>query len=400
MSTSIDELLEQHAPAIATLREALSTELPARWDDIFLLRYVLSFAEHERAATVRKALAWRVAHAPMLAGAAAGAPPPHHALLAPYQCADFHGTTKHGDSLYIVRTGLSDIPAMLGGGVTAEMIVDYNMANREVAFIMADRETRARRTLVKTITLVDLRSEVSSFNSTFMKAIGDSSKLAEFLYPQLLKRTVLYNPPSFFGIVFSLIKPVMSAKSLEKTTVCPGGGAQPRGPRAAAACPFAAALFDVDSLPTFLGGACRCSAKGGCVGGRPNEQLRPSPPGGPRGALVTVGARGAHDVCLGARAAGDVLTYSFELASGGLEVGATLLPADGGAPVVLVPPAKHKAGGGPATGAVAVPTPGTVVLRFSNAHSLLTSKSVTVTARVDAAAAAGGAEGGPAKEAS
>ena len=67
---SFDELLTQHAPAIATLREALSTELPASWDDIYLLRYVLSFAEHERAATVRKALAWRAAHAPMVAAAA------------------------------------------------------------------------------------------------------------------------------------------------------------------------------------------------------------------------------------------------------------------------------------------------------------------------------------------
>ena len=393
---SIDALLAAHAAAIAALRAALNKdELPDHWDDIYLLRYCLSFAEPERAANVRKALAWRAAHAPLLAGAAAGAAPPHHDLIAPFQAADFHGATKHGDSLYVVRTGLSDIAGMLAAGVTMDMVVDYNMHYREVAFLAADRETRARRALVKSITLIDLRSEVYGFSPRFAKAIGDCSKLAEFLYPQLLKRTVLFTPPTVFNAVFAILKPMMSAKSLEKTTLCPG--MQSRG-RAAAACPFVSALFDADSLPSFLGGACRCAAKGGCVAGRPNEQLRPAPPGGPRGALVTVGARTAHDVFLGARGAGHVLTYSFEVASGGLEVGATLLPADGGAAEVLVPAAKHKAGGGAVTGAVAVPAPGTVALRFSNEHSLLTSKSVTVTARVEAAEAAAGGAGGEEEE--
>jgi hypothetical protein len=87
----------------------------------------------------------------------------------------------------------------------------------------------------------------------------------------------------------------------------------------------------------------------------------------------------------------------------GLSVSAALLPAAGGAEVVLVEEAKHKAGGRVAV-AVPVPAPGTVRLRFSNAHSLFTGKSVTVTAAVEgrpaelaggsggAAAAAGGSQ--------
>ena len=175
----------------------------------------------------------------------------------------------------------------------------------------------------------------------------------------------------------------MSAKSLEKTILCPGK--TPARP-SAAACPFVTTLFDVDSLPTFLGGSCRCAARGGCVAARPNEQSRPAPPGGPRDAKISVGARSHHDVFLSARAAGDVLTYSFEVASQGLEVSATLLPAAGGPDVPLVPAAKHKAGGVVVGAPVAVPAAGTVVLRFSNEHSLLTSKTVTVTARVEAPA--------------
>ena len=68
----------------------------------------------------------------------------------------------------------------------------------------------------------------------------------------------------------------------------------------------------------------------------------------------------------------------------GVSVSAVLLPAAGGEEVVLVPEAKHKAGGRVA-GAVPVPVPGTVRLRFSNTHSLLTGKSVTVSASVGGA---------------
>jgi len=378
---SIDALLAAHAPAIASLRAALAAELPAHWDDIYLLRYCLSFPEPERAATVRKALAWRASHAAMLAGARAGAAPPHHDKISPHQVADHHGATRHGDSLFIVRAGLSDIPGMAAAGVSSEEFIMWNMHHREIGFIAADRETRARRVLVKNISLIDMRSVPFSFNTRFAAAIGECSKLSEFLYPQLLKRTVLFNPPSFFNVVFAIIKPFMSAKSLEKTTLCPGSLSGP----SAAACPFASALFDAGSLPTFLGGACRCADKGGCVSGRPNEQTLPSPPGGPRGAQITVGARSAHEVFLGARAAGAALSYTLDIASQGLEVSAAL-PADGGAAVTLVPAAKHKAGGGVVVGAATVPAPGTVVLRLSNAHSMLMSKTVTVTARVEPAA--------------
>jgi len=68
----------------------------------------------------------------------------------------------------------------------------------------------------------------------------------------------------------------------------------------------------------------------------------------------------------------------------GLCVSAVLLPATGGKEVELVAEAKHKAGGR-VEAQVPVPEPGTVRIRFSNAHSLFTSKSVTVTARVGVA---------------
>ena len=60
-----------------------------------------------------------------------------------------------------------------------------------------------------------------------------------------------------------------------------------------AKCPFAKHLA-LDTVPSFIGGACRC--KGGCVGGCPNEQTKPVGAIGSGGAcdgmtLATVPAR-------------------------------------------------------------------------------------------------------------
>ena len=167
---------------------------------------------------------------------------------------------------------------------------------REVGFLACERETRARGFLVKQLTVVDLKdSPITVFDKKYFSALGESSKISEFVYPQLLRRSILMHPPAFFSTVFAFIKPFMSAKSLEKTTLCPGlSAARP----SFSACPFASALFEGAQLPTFLGGSCRCTAKGGCICERPNEQSCPGPSRGPREAALFIPARSVHDVML------------------------------------------------------------------------------------------------------
>ena len=93
-------------------------------------------------------------------------------------------------------------------------------------------------------------------------------------------------------------------------------------------------------------------------------------------------ARTTNAPVLRSREAGHELAYSIEVKDNlGLSVSAALLPAAGGEEVVLVPEAKHK--GGRVAVALPVPAPGTVRLRLSNAHSIFSGKSVTVTAAVE-----------------
>lgn len=296
MADSVDQLLATHAASITALRAELGAGLPAYYDDLWLLRYVLSFPVPERTDALRKGVAWRASNAGMLADAAAGRPPPGSSVISASQVAAFHGATRRGDPLFIVRSSLCQ-PAELMKVCSVEDFTRWLMYWREVGFLMCDRETRARGFLVKQITLIDMKDAPAAFDRKHFTALGESSKVSEFVYPQLLRRSILMHPPAFFNAIFALVKPFMSAKALEKTTLCPGlSAARP----AFAACPFASALFEGAELPTFLGGSCRCTAKGGCICARPNEQCSPGPSGGPREAVIHVGARSVHDVMLAA----------------------------------------------------------------------------------------------------
>jgi hypothetical protein len=292
--TPLAQLYAEHAASIAALRAELGADLPQLYDDLYLLRYTLSYpSAPERTAALRKGIAWRAAHAELLADAAAGRPPPAAQAISSSQVAAFHGATRGGDPLFVVRSGLCS-PVELMKIVSVPDFTGWLMYYREVGFLMCDKETRARGHLVKQITVVDLKdSPLSVFDRPYFSALGEASTISEYVYPQLLRRSVLMHPPSFFSTVFAFIRPFMSAKSLEKTTLCPGAtAARP----AFAACPFAAALFDGAALPTFLGGTCRCTPLGGCICGRPNEQCLPGT--APKDAVFAIPARAVHDVYL------------------------------------------------------------------------------------------------------
>ena len=155
-------------------------------------------------------------------------------------------------------------------------------------------------------------------------------------------------------------------------------------------CPYASKRFDVAALPSFMGGACHCTAAGGCICGVPNEESRPHgaatlrPVGSPQ--PVTVPARSHVDLLLPARAPGAVLSWSLAIEEKGLEVEAWVTPHEpaGAAPVTVLARRKHAASEGRIAGSVPVPVAGTLTLRLDNAHSMLTAKRATVSARVDA----------------
>jgi hypothetical protein len=87
-------------------------------------------------------------------------------------------------------------------------------------------------------------------NNGLMTALGDSSKLSESVYPQLVSVSVIMNAPGFVKMVFKLVRVFMSAQMMEKVKLC--SGATLTGD--IKDCPMAGKLVPVKDIPTFLGG--------------------------------------------------------------------------------------------------------------------------------------------------
>jgi hypothetical protein len=383
--SDLDALLTEHAAAIAALRTSLGSALPATWDDLWLLRFVLSNpAVDMRVTKALAAIKWRHENAAMLADAAAGRPHELTAALAPHFIVGIHGASVFGEPLMILRVGISDGAAFVAAA-PPERLCDFLMYTREVLYMRCDAETRRQRKLIKTFSIIDAAgTRLSQFNREAALLLDRTGKLSDAIYPQLLARTVIVHPPAIFQAAWAICKVFVTAKALEKVVVCGGGSSALSA--LASACPYASRRFDPAALPTFVGGTCQCTALGGCICGVPNSTV--AWPGGATGPSVLVGARCCHDVVLGARAAGVTLSWEFTVIDHSLDISASLAPAAGSgsgcgaAPVTLLAARRYKSSDGQIAGSAVVPAAGTVTFRFSNEHTLLTSKRVAIAVRL------------------
>lgn len=390
-SAPLAELFTAFASDIAALRAKLGDALPASqpgddWDDLWLLRYCLSFKTlADRAAAVQKCLAYRAKHKTMLELCRRGEFLPNHDDFERLCVSGYHSTgASDGGALYVVRTGLS-APGSVMQKYGKEAVLVWLMYLKEQAFLICDAATRKAGKLVKMHSLVDFAgSQLHKVDFTYMRTIGDSSRISEYAYPKLLHHTVLLRPPGWFSAVFSLVKRLLPAKSVSKIRVCPGPSA--RLP-SASSCPFAGRYFANDALPSFLGGGCHCPAVGGCIARVANTAS--SPEGEPTDPTVSLAAGGRHEVVLASPAQGVLLSWSLtNLEGGGVEISATFQAkssAEGGS-LPLMEPLKVKPEECPLTGSLPLPGAGSVVLRLRN-QSMLKAKSFNISALVSSEAA-------------
>ena len=76
---------------------------------------------------------------------------------------------------------------------TKDEVLTFMMYRKEIGFLIADERTRRTRKLHKLVTVNDLNhvSLMAGTDKRFQKVLGESSKMSETLYPQLLDRAVL-----------------------------------------------------------------------------------------------------------------------------------------------------------------------------------------------------------------
>jgi hypothetical protein len=150
-------------------------------------------------------------------------------------------------------------------------VLTYLILARESMMLYLDRETRRRRRLLKALTILDLQgfSIFHSIDRRFVSVLGESSKLSETMYPQLLGRSICVNVPVIFHYAFRWIRPLLSPKAVEKILFCSGLNSG----KTVQQCPFVSKYLNIADVPSFLGGVCQCPQ--GCIGGVPNSQKIP-----------------------------------------------------------------------------------------------------------------------------
>ncbi|KAI8620406.1 CRAL-TRIO domain-containing protein [Chytriomyces sp. MP71] len=272
--SSLSELLVENKGEIATLRALIADVLnTSTHDDVWLLRYILS---NKTAAGAEEACRYTISwfnenefivNSIMRDGQKA----PFADLINKYQVIGDHGTTKEGEPLFFVRVGLSNPKALMDNVAYAD-VLNFMILNRLQVLADCDAASRKQDKLIKFITVLDMQGMSLSKipDSRFLKVLGESSKMSEKMFPQLLGKTIYANAPSWMAWAFNTaLKPLISQKTAAKTVFCPGKTSG----KSISDCPYMTRYLQTSEMPTFMGGRCDCP--GGCIGGVPNSQTTP-----------------------------------------------------------------------------------------------------------------------------
>jgi len=72
--------------------------------------------------------------------------------------------------------------------------------------------------------VIDLEGfEFSKLYMPTFKLFNEANKLAQMVYPELLRRIIIINPPLVFSAVFALVKPFLFQRVIDKIVVAPRG---------------------------------------------------------------------------------------------------------------------------------------------------------------------------------
>lgn len=250
----MDDLLREHREATAALRQRLAEEA---LDDVWLLRYVLSFRDDlpGAAQAARAALSWRRENSGIVEAAKLRQAPSdlsQEEVDAINQCfvAAYHCCTRFGDPVFISRLCAYNVNRLMEIVSEAKLELWFNFVN-ECAWQYCEAESHRRRYFVMQINIQDVHGVKMMQNRAFLRALGNSSKVNDWLRPQLFGKTYVVNPPRWLSMASRLAGGLMSKKSLEKVWVHPSKVSEGRR-----LCPFAQQLFeDASVLPKFLGGS-------------------------------------------------------------------------------------------------------------------------------------------------
>ena len=379
MRANVDDLLKKHADPISRLRAKLASVLAtdtSQYDEIFLLRYVLSHrkgddVDFEKAEDcIRQTIAWRTREKSKIENAAKTGFGPKHDTAIRFNTVGHAGNLPGGgEPVYVVRTGYSDLPGLMNT-LTHEEVVDWLHYTKEKVWRDCDARTRKTRRLTKEISVIDMKNfSLFGGDKRFYKCLGDASKLSAIYYPQLLGKTVMINTPSYFRVLYNTFSIFMPKSALEKQTLCPAKNTETEN---VSACPFMKRFNGISAVPAFLGGTLPCPPS--LVAREDREkQLRP----------LTISARAKKTIEIEIPFAPARVNWELMLDAYGLRYSATFSERTDGREgqankpaIVVLPEEKMRAEDGLCSGFFDLVTVGVVTITFDNGDSRFRGKTI------------------------
>mmetsp|Transcript_20883 Transcript_20883/g.53868 ORF Transcript_20883/g.53868 Transcript_20883/m.53868 type:complete len:431 (+) Transcript_20883:30-1322(+) len=241
----VDDLIRTHRSRIDAVRAHPSLEgmLDAdEHDDLFLLRYVLTYERSAGAAAraIRTGLDWRMAHAELFTRIDAVQRDARE--ISPLGLLPWRNL--RGEPVQIAVPCAADTAALVAK--PDEWHIEAGVSNREAAFRLTDRLTRESGRLVRLVVVQDLAGLSLPFamsNRRLGPVQGHLSKLQDVLYPQLMHAVVVVHPPPFADVLYSMGRTLLSERLMAKISIASSSDAF-----------CVAAALPRSHVPRFLGG--------------------------------------------------------------------------------------------------------------------------------------------------
>ncbi|KAL1425947.1 hypothetical protein MTO96_018658 [Rhipicephalus appendiculatus] len=201
-----------------------------------------------------------------------------------------------------------------------------------------------------------------------IKAITDMLRMMEDHFPECLEKCICINAPSFFPVLWKLVRPFMTQRTADKVNVYGKDG-------------WKSTLLDImdaDQLPVHWGGNMvgpgndsRCRHKVN-HGGRFEEVAPPSVFKEEGVQLKNIGRRDRWELPVSVSEPGVQISWRFQTASGDLSFGVRTESGETLVPLRRFESSSHE----PQEGCWQCDTPGTYILEFDNSFSWLNGKKL------------------------
>jgi len=168
--------------------------------------------------------------------------------------------TKDGWPLYIERSGLLD-PYSVLKNTTADFRFNLNIWRIENMEKSRRKMEKKTGTSAGTIIVVDMTGlSWAHATPSAMEVLKENSHTNKNNYPETLRRSIIIDVPSIFGVIWNMVTPFLDPSTLDKTTILGSN--------------FIDTLLEVsppENIPSNLGGTAPPLPPGGIY--RPNEAV-------------------------------------------------------------------------------------------------------------------------------